>query len=112
MILIIILSRGSFFKNRIISNESFLKLQKKYPTIPNYPAGTNTVKLAAGWPIDQCGLKGKTLGDAGVHEKQALVLVNHGKATGKNILDLAKSIQKEVAEKFGGCLEMEVNVIT
>lgn len=103
---------GSFFKNPIVSMEHFLVLKEKYPNIPNYTAGENRVKLAAGWLIDQCGLKGKRLGDAGVHKKQALVLVNYGEATGQQILDLAKSIQNEVKVKFGVSLEMEVNIIS
>lgn len=102
---------GSFFKNPIVPVADFKVLQKKYPSIPSYAAGSKLVKLAAGWLIDQCGLKGKRIGDAGVHQKQALVLVNYGNATGENILDLAKSVQKEVKEKFGVTLEMEVNII-
>ena len=104
---------GSFFKNPVISKEEFLKLKLEYPTIPNYPVKSNPKlrKIAAGWLVDQCGFKGKRIGDAGVHEKQALVLVNYGNATGKAILSLAQFIQKSVKEKFGVTLEMEVNII-
>jgi UDP-N-acetylmuramate dehydrogenase len=105
---------GSFFKNPIISKLNFNRIQKDYPDIPNYPVPSNTklVKLAAGWLIDQCGFKGKRYGDAGVHNNQALVLVNYGNATGKDILAVAKKIQKEVKEKFNVVLEMEVNIIS
>lgn len=103
---------GSFFKNPIIQISDFIKLQKNYLEIPNYPVDSNSVKLAAGWLIDQCGFKGKRIGDAGVHEKQALVLVNYGDATGQQILDLAKIIQDSVFEKFDVALEMEVNLIS
>ena len=104
---------GSFFKNPIIKKDVFLTLQIKYPMIPNYPVKTNTevVKLAAGWLIDQCGFKGKRIGDAGVHKNQALVLVNYGKATGVGILALAQIIQDKVHDKFGIILEIEVNII-
>jgi len=114
---------GSFFKNPIISREKFQELQKKFPKIPSYPVyqkqpnsesltlNSELVKLAAGWLIDQCGLKGKRFGDAGVHKNQALVLVNYGNATGKEILDLASLIQEKVLQKFEVILEMEVNII-
>ncbi len=105
---------GSFFKNPIISKSDFNKLKEKYPDIPNYSVNSNTelVKLAAGWLIDQCEFKGKRFGDAGVHKNQALVLVNYGNATGKEILDLAYKIQETVKQKFGVTLEMEVNLIS
>ncbi len=104
---------GSFFKNPIISKSDFNKLKEKYPDIPNYPVNSNTelVKLAAGWLIDQCGFKGKRFGDAGVHKNQALVLVNYGNATGKEILAVANKIQETVRERFNVVLEMEVNII-
>jgi len=115
---------GSFFKNPIISINKFKDLHERFPTIPNYPVyelqpnsksrmqNSELVKLAAGWLVDQCGYKGKRIGDAGVHEKQALVLVNYGNATGKGILSLAHFIQNSVKEKFGVTLEMEVNLVT
>jgi len=114
---------GSFFKNPIISKDLFLALQKLYPTIPNYPVyqtkqnseslilNSELKKLAAGWLIDQCGLKGKRVGDAGVHKNQALVLVNYGEASGKEILSLAQTIQNIVKVKFDVKLETEVNII-
>ena len=102
---------GSFFKNPIVSKKLFEKLKKTYPNIPSYPISKTEVKIPAGWMIEQCGFKGKRQGDAGVHEKQALVLVNHGKASGKEILDLATSIQETVKEKFGVVINPEVNII-
>lgn len=101
---------GSFFKNPVISNEDFQIVIKNHPTIVNYPAD-NGVKIAAGWLIEQAGWKGKRFGDAGVHEKQALVLVNYGNATGKEIYDLSTNIIEDVKSKFGITLEREVNMI-
>jgi UDP-N-acetylmuramate dehydrogenase len=102
---------GSFFKNPVISKEQFLELQKIYPTIPSYKISDTETKVPAGWLVEQCGFKGKRYGDAGVHEKQALVLVNYGNATGKEIFELAKNIQQTVSEKFKIQLEIEVNII-
>ncbi len=105
---------GSFFKNPIVSEKHFNKLIQEYLNIPNYPVPNDTYskKLAAGWLIDQCGFKGKRYGDAGVHKNQALVLVNYGNATGREILNLAYKIQNKVQERFGVALEMEVNIIS
>lgn len=102
---------GSFFKNPVISTNALKRLQKEFPKIPSYPAGENLVKIPAGWLIDTAGLKGFRRGDAGVHEKQALVLVNHGSATGREILGLAREIQEKISEKFEISLEPEVNII-
>ena len=102
---------GSFFKNPIISKTQFLALQKENPSIPNYPISKTEIKVPAGWLIEQSGFKGKRFGDAGVHEKQALVLVNYENATGKEIFQLAEKIQKTVLKKFEISLEIEVNVI-
>jgi UDP-N-acetylmuramate dehydrogenase len=102
---------GSFFKNPVISEGDFEHLKGIYPEIPSYALGDKKIKVPAAWLIDQCGLKGKRIGDAGVHKKQALVLVNYGNASGSDILDLARKVQTEVKEKFGILLEPEVNII-
>lgn len=102
---------GSFFKNPVIDRKSFEKLKKKHPALPHYEAPDDKVKVPAGWLIEQSGFKGKRIGDAGVHDKQALVLVNHGHATGEEILDLALQIQKVVKKKFKIKLQPEVNII-
>ena len=101
---------GSFFKNPVVSKEIFEKAQKQYPEIPFYEVSENEIKIPAGWLIEQSGFKGKRFGDAGVHEKQALVLVNYGNASGKEIYDLAKTIQQTISDKFGIEIEMEVNI--
>ena len=102
---------GSFFKNPVILKTFFDLLQQKYPNIPSYPVSETTLKIPAGWLIEQCGFKGKRFGDAGVHKNQALVLVNYGNATGKEIYKLAQKIRTTVAENFNIDLEIEVNVI-
>lgn len=102
---------GSFFKNPIITQKHFSQLREEFPEIPYYPIGDNNIKVPAGWLIEQAGFKGKRFGDAGVHDKQALVLVNHGSATGQEIWDLAVNIQEVVQTKFGIKIEAEVNVI-
>ncbi|MAU15322.1 MAG: UDP-N-acetylenolpyruvoylglucosamine reductase [Muricauda sp.] len=102
---------GSFFKNPIISKKTFDKFIKKHPEAPFYEMEENEYKIPAGWLIEQCGFKGKRFGDAGVHEKQALVLVNYGNATGKEILALAQKIQDEVKKKYNIKIQPEVNII-
>ncbi|QMU66515.1 MAG: UDP-N-acetylmuramate dehydrogenase [Flavobacteriaceae bacterium] len=102
---------GSFFKNPVISKEHFDTLRQQYPTIPGYMVSESTVKVPAGWLIEKAGFKGYRSGDAGVYEKQALVVVNYGNANGKEILGLAKKIQVDVLERFDINLDMEVNVI-
>jgi UDP-N-acetylmuramate dehydrogenase len=102
---------GSFFKNPTLPSDVFSELKKKHPAIPAYPQEDGSVKIAAGWLIEQCGWKGYREGDAGCHDKQALVLVNYGNATGREIYDLSEKIRKSVLEKFKVNLEREVNVI-
>ena len=102
---------GSFFKNPVISTQLFEKIQLEYPEIPGYPLQNGETKTAAGWLIEQCGWKGYRKGDAGCYEKQALVLVNYGKAKGAEINELAGSIIESVAKKFNIQLEREVNII-
>lgn len=102
---------GSFFKNPVISNTHFEKLQLKFPNIPKYKISDTEVKVPAGWLIEQAGFKGRRFGNCGVHEKQALVLVNYGNASGVEILNLAKKVQETILEKFEIELEIEVNII-
>lgn len=102
---------GSFFKNPVIPASTFAEIQKQHPEIPNYPAGENHIKLAAGWLIEQCGWKGKRVGETGSHAKQALVLVNYGNAKGNEIYHLAQDIIASVKKQFGVELEPEVNII-
>ena len=101
---------GSFFKNPVISKSHFDRLQEKYPKIPSYPIDEFTVKVPAGWLIETAGFKGKRFGEAGIHDKQALVLVNHGNACGKEVFEVAKHIQSKIYIDFGIELEIEVNV--
>ncbi|PQJ81409.1 UDP-N-acetylmuramate dehydrogenase [Polaribacter glomeratus] len=102
---------GSFFKNPVVSKAQFIEVQKEYTTIPSYSVSDTEIKIPAGWLIEQAGFKGKRFGNCGVHEKQALVLVNYGNATGSEIYELAKKIQNTILHKFGIILEIEVNVI-
>ncbi len=102
---------GSFFKNPVISNEHYQKLKAEYPELVAYPAGEKQMKLAAGWLIEKAGWKGFRDGDAGVHNKQALVLVNYGKAKGQEIKTLAENILHSIYTTFAIRLEIEVNII-
>jgi len=102
---------GSFFMNPVISNGLFAELQLLYPRIPHYYVSETEEKVPAGWLIDQCGWKGRQIGNAGVHDKQALVLVNRGGASGAEIVFLARQIQESVFEKFQIQLVPEVNYI-
>ena len=101
---------GSFFQNPIVPSEQYETLILKHPGLVSYPDAANKRKLAAGWLIDQCGLKGQRMGNVGVCENQALVLVNHGGGTAQDILGLAKCIQDAVHSKFGVKLEIEPNI--
>jgi UDP-N-acetylmuramate dehydrogenase len=101
---------GSFFKNPVVSALVHNKLLKQFPQMVSFLQPDGTYKLAAGWLIEQCGWKGKRFGQTGVHDKQALVIVNHGHASGTDILELANEIKRSVMEKFETVIEMEVNV--
>lgn len=102
---------GSFFKNPIVSQQEFSVIQAKHPEIPSYTLENGDVKIPAGWLIDQAGYKGYRKDDAGVHAKQALVLVNYGCASGREILDLALEIKAKIQSKYGVTLDFEVNII-
>lgn len=102
---------GSFFMNPIVSKEILLALQQEYPQIPYYELSDGRVKIPAGWMIDQCGWKGKSLGPAAVHDKQALVLVNRGGAKGSDIIALSDAVRASVREKFGIDIHPEVNFV-
>lgn len=102
---------GSFFMNPIVPRPLFEELQGKYPSMPFYEVDAERVKIPAAWMIDRCGWKGKQLGRAGVHNKQALVLVNCGGATGQEIIALSEEIQRSVFDKFGVRISPEVNFI-
>jgi UDP-N-acetylmuramate dehydrogenase len=101
---------GSFFKNPVVTELDFQKLIKIHSEMPHYRISISEVKIPAGWIIDKLGYKGYKKGDAGVHKNQALVLVNHGNASGSEILSLAKEIQEKVFERFNIHLETEVNI--
>ncbi len=102
---------GSFFKNPVVSDTVLNDLLKSHPDMPSYLQGDNQFKLAAGWMIEKCGWKGKTIGRAAVHDKQALVLVNPGSATGREIFELSEQIKNSVIETFGIELKREVLVV-
>ena len=101
---------GSFFMNPIVEKAKYEELAALYPNMPHYTIDAEHEKIPAGWMIDQCGWKGKSLGKAGVHDKQALVLVNRGGAKGEDIVRLCETIQKDVFEKFGIEIHPEVNM--
>lgn len=102
---------GSFFKNPVVSESLYRKLVDAYPSMPFYPAPEGQFKLAAGWLIDKCGWKGYRRGNCGVHERQALVLVNYGGATGQEVYDLSSDILSDIQKKYGVELEREVNIL-
>ena len=101
---------GSFFKNPIISNSKFKNLNEYFSSVPNYKISENEVKIPAAWLIEECGFKGKNEGKTGTHKKHALVIVNNGGATGKEIYDFSQKIKKSVLKKFNILLEEEVNI--
>jgi UDP-N-acetylmuramate dehydrogenase len=102
---------GSFFKNPILLKTDFEKIHLQFPEMKYYDVSETEVKVPAGWLIEQAGFKGKRFGDAGIHKNQALVLVNYGKATGQEILNVSKDIQETIFKTFGIQIEAEVNVI-
>ena len=102
---------GSFFKNPVVEASVAENLLKAYPEMPHYPAPEGRVKLAAGWLIDRAGMKGHRAGNVGVHERQALVIVNHGGATGGEVIAFARTVQARVREKFGIEIDTEVNIL-
>lgn len=102
---------GSFFMNPIVSKEKYEQLASQYEGMPHYTVDADHEKIPAGWMIEQCGWKGRSMGRAGVHDKQALVLVNRGGATGQEIVALCETIQRDVKEKFGIEIFPEVNII-
>lgn len=102
---------GSFFKNPVVEAPVAERLLAEYPDMPHYAAPEGRVKLAAGWLIDRAGMKGYREGSVGVHERQALVLVNHGGATGGEVIAFARTVQAKVREKFGIEIDTEVNIL-
>lgn len=107
----IIGNAGSFFKNPEISENTFLHLKKDFEDIKGYKKKSDNVKISAAWLIEKCGWKGKRIGDVASFEKQALVLVNYGNATGKEVLEFAEEVKKSVKEKFNVLLTEEINII-
>ncbi len=102
---------GSFFVNPVVSKEKYEQLATEYPGMPHYTTDDGREKIPAGWLIEQCGWKGRTLGRAGVHHRQALVLVNKGGATGEEVLRLCETVKADVRSKFGIEIHSEVNII-
>lgn len=102
---------GSFFKNPIVKDEVYDGIKETYPEAPGYAMENGKTKVPAGWLIEEAGWKGKEVGNVGTYEQQALVIVNHGGATGEEIIELSKKIQQSVTDKFGIALEPEVNII-
>ena len=102
---------GSFFKNPEVPNGLYNELKNIYPDMPGYQSGNGKIKIPAGWLIDKAGWKGRSMGNAAVHSEQALVLINTGNATGKDIMALASAIEEDIRDKFGIELEKEVIVI-
>lgn len=102
---------GSFFKNPVVAKSIYEKIKQSYVDVPSYPINEFELKIPAGWLIETAGWKGKRIGDCGVHTKQALVLVNYGNATGKEVFDLSQKIIDDIYQKFQIQLEREVNIL-
>ncbi len=102
---------GSFFMNPIVDRKEYERLAMQYPQMPHYTIDDEHEKIPAGWLIDQCGWKGRSMGAAGVHDKQALVLVNRGGATGSDIVKLCEAIRHDVFQRFGIIIKPEVNIL-
>ena len=102
---------GSFFMNPVVGRRQYEALQAQYPDMPHYDVDRDSVKIPAGWLIDRCGWKGRSMGRAGVYSKQALVLVNLGGATGSDIVELCHAVQHDVEQRFGIMLKPEVNIV-
>lgn len=102
---------GSFFKNPVISESHFIELKKNFPDMVHFNLGNQHIKLAAAWLIDQCGLRGASMGNAGTHEKHALIIINKGQSSGKELKEFSEHIQVRVQEKFGVLLEPEVLIL-
>jgi UDP-N-acetylmuramate dehydrogenase len=102
---------GSFFMNPVVPRQQYDTLAAQYPGMPHYTVDEDHEKIPAGWMIDQCGWKGRSLGPAGVHDRQALVLVNRGGATGTDVVRLCQAIQHDVQQRFGILIHPEVNII-
>jgi UDP-N-acetylmuramate dehydrogenase len=107
----VIPNAGSFFKNPVVTGAALDKIRKCAPDMPCYPQGDGRFKLPAGWLIERCGWRGRALGNAAVHRDHALVLVNPGGATGREIYDLSERIRRSVLARFGVALEREVVVV-
>jgi UDP-N-acetylmuramate dehydrogenase len=101
---------GSFFKNPVLSSDKFEQIKTEHPNIRHFELENGQVKIPAGWMIDQAGFKGYKKGNVGVHKNQALVLINLGQATGKEVIELAVQIQKHIQQQFGIKLQPEVNI--
>jgi UDP-N-acetylmuramate dehydrogenase len=108
---VLIGNAGSFFKNPVVPNAQADALAQQHATLPRWPAGDGAAKLSAAWLIEQAGLKGVRDGDAGISDRHALVLVNHGRATGAELWALAQRVQREVQARFGVALEAEPRVV-
>jgi len=102
---------GSFFMNPVVPRQQYEQLQEQYPHMPHYAVDAQHEKIPAGWLIEQCGWKGRALGPAGVHDRQALVLINRGGATGADIVRLCETIRHDVLQRFGITIHPEVNIV-